>query len=238
MPRSRPQEHRLDVPYPITGAEVEAMFRTASTRPPWPDIETCELLAIHLSNQTAEGRILGLGTWTDIGFQVTDAEVAYREQWNAAVKTLRRTRDHPYSFPNGGNLDGKAADTLDDALNQVVKILDAKPRRGLGQTKAWAGSAISLVSVAASILKDLGLRETSSRMGLQTRRHFDQVIPAIGTLALLQYLADRTNACRGIVRAAHEERLAIPAKRKCLGAGTRIDITENSLDDWRVLGRG
>ena len=163
MPRSRPQEHRLDVPYPITGAEVEAMFRTASTRPPWPDIETCELLAIHLSNQTAEGRILGLGTWTDIGFQVTDAEVAYREQWNAAVKTLRRTRDHPYSFPNGGNLDGKAADTLDDALNQVVKILDAKPRRGLGQTKAWAGSAISLVSVAASILKDLGHRGSTSR---------------------------------------------------------------------------
>jgi hypothetical protein len=56
-------------------------------------------------------------------------------------------------------------------------------------------------------------------------------------LPFTQNLADGSNTRRRVVRPGHEEGPAILAEGECLGAGIRIDVPKNRLDDRRVLRR-
>lgn len=170
MPRSRPQEHCINVPFPITGAEVDAMFRLVISRQPWPDLETCEHLATWFSSLTPEGRNRHPAQNWSRAREMSIAEIQYRQRWDAAVKTLRQTRKNEFSFPGGGGLVNRASDILDAALDDAERILDAAPKDyGWGQTKAWAPWAISIAFAVSSLIEDFGRKGGTSGNSIAAR---------------------------------------------------------------------
>ena len=180
MPKDRGQEHRIDVPYPVTGTEVETLFRAASTRAPWPDQETCEQLAIAMSGDTAEGFQQTMAStkdeaWDQLAvslsggaavYDMTAQQLAYRLRWKQAVKTLKATRTNRYSFPASVEHE-KTCDIIETMLANIEKLLDAEPEPikspELAQVKDWSYCAIFWTYMGASVFQDLGRSGGTSR---------------------------------------------------------------------------
>lgn len=168
MPKDRGQEHILDVPYPITAAEVRSLIVKIDKRNRLSslDEENCEQLATMLSSMTVEGSRRRLASWTDGDYIMTEADIRYRKRWQEAINLLRRTRDHPGSFNWQWNVD-KATDILDVAFAEAIRLLDAGPKcRPPLQLKAWIFYAMPIAFTMSEIVRELGGRGGTGRKSI------------------------------------------------------------------------
>ena len=169
MPQVRQQEHMLEAVWPITADEVVGMFKQATNRPPWPDVETCGHLATWLSAQTIEGARRRFESFGLLHHRMSDADETYRVRFHDAVDVLRQTAGHEGSFPEA------LGHPWDQALAQLVSALDrvetmAPPEVDQNPSmKRWAPTAISINFTVADTLIEFGRRGGTSKNSVATR---------------------------------------------------------------------
>jgi hypothetical protein len=144
MPRNpkRPVNHRTaDL---ITGSEVDAMFRKATSEPPWPDLDACEVIADVLTKNN-----IGLG-------MISPETKKLQKDVIAATETLERfinsQRMYDERDPSISYLDIDLAN-LEAALKKSKGALQWGPATVNPQ---WGPVSITIASVAAWALQNIG----------------------------------------------------------------------------------
>ena len=126
-------------------------FRKAAKRGPWPDDETCGHLATYLSGLHPDGEFAKLIQAYRPKWEPTIEEIAYRERWIDAVRTLRETDKSPYSFGTGN--EKAAQETISVALDRACVLLNIRSHPN-PNVKKWAPWAIACCFTISEILKD------------------------------------------------------------------------------------
>ena len=140
MPRLRKRPLGTPTTEAIIGAEVDGMFRAVLPEGPWPDEDSCLLIAEFLTGN--------LDLWGG-----TEAQKKQRRKVVNAVKVLREYINASYS-----ESDANDVRWIDADLFELDKILGSLRRsfRSPPTYKPWVPTMFPVVEVFGGVLEELG----------------------------------------------------------------------------------
>ena len=149
----------------ITGPEVECLFKIAAKRPPYPDAETCDILAIFYTDQCR--------TWLRCLTAELEQRPKKKRRRDAINLLLAAIQEERNSWGEWVAFDRpKKLSNLEASLNGARKILGTEVRNPT--LKNWHVPGFAIMDLTVGILVDVRGRAGSNRNSVAA--HFTELL--------------------------------------------------------------